>query len=398
MIENILLVLLVALLSAKLLGGLSQKIGLDSSIGELITGIVLGSFALNLIEARQIETFALLGSVLILFVAGLKQNDIAEVFEDKKAMQIGIVMLLATTAIMTAFFYFVLKMFGMQFSFIQSLVLGIAFAIIDIGVPAKIFISKGLIALPIGKITIRSAIINILAGLALFTIVTLFFNPSLVNVALKLVQIFLFVVITVLLVYFLSNISRFVFRLHVEEAEISLALVLVLALAYFSDLIGFSSVLGAFIAGAIVARLPYAETTSFSQKIKSLAFGLFIPLFFVWFGLEIDLGYILKNIGVVLLIFIVYALVRFAAMYAFMNKYKIKTKGLISSSMLSVDVESLVILLVATQLGIFIDDVPLSLFAPSVFLSTLIIVLLVAFFSRAELKKQKAFGKTEVKL
>ena len=390
MIENILLVLLIALLSAKLLGGLSQKIGLDSSIGELITGIVLGSFVLNLVEARQIETFALLGSVLILFVAGLKQNDIAEVFEDKKAMQIGIVMLLATTAIMTTFFYFALKIFNIEFSFMQSLVLGIAFAIIDIGVPAKIFISKGIITLPIGKITIRSAIVNILAGLALFTIVTLFFNPSWVSIALKLVQIFQFVVITVLLVFFLSSISRFVFRLHVEEAEISLALILVLALAYFSDLIGFSSVLGAFIAGTLVARLPYAETASFSQKIKSISFGLFIPLFFVWFGLEIDLGYILKNMGVVLMIFIVYISIRFAIMYSFMNKYKIKTKGLVSSSMLSVDVESLVILLVAAQLGIFVNDIPLSLFAPSVLFSTLVIVLLVAFFSRTELRRQKA--------
>ena len=386
MIENILLVLLVALLSAKLIGGLFNKIGLDSSIGELLTGIILGSFALNLIEAEKIEAFATLGSILILFVVGLKQRDIAGILKDKKAFKIGITLLFATTALMTLIFYNILKFFNIEFSLIQSIVLGTAFAIIDIGVPAKIFISNRMIKLPIGKITIRSAIINILLGLSLFTITTLFLKPNLANAALKLGKILLFVGITVCLIYFLSRISKFVIRLHVEEAELSLALILVLALAYFSDIIGFSSVLGAFIAGVIIAKTPFSETTSFSQKIKSLSFGLFVPLFFVWFGLEIDIGYIIKNVHIVLFIFIAYTLIRFLIMYAFMKKYKVKMAGVISSSMLSVDVESLVILLVSKQLGIFTNDIPLSLFAPSVFLSTLAIALFVPIFSRLESK------------
>ena len=101
MIENVLLVLLVVLVVAKLMGGLFQKIGLDSSIGELLTGVILGSYLLNLVDAEKIEPFALLGSILILFIAGLKQSDIQEMLEEKKAFHIGITLLFVTSILMS---------------------------------------------------------------------------------------------------------------------------------------------------------------------------------------------------------------------------------------------------------------------------------------------------------
>ena len=126
-------------------------------------------------------------------------------------------------------------------------------------------------------------------GLSFFTVITLFMNPLLEATILKVGGFLLFLGVAFGLVYFLSKITKFVLKMHIDESEFSLALVLVLALAYFTEVIGFSSVLGAFIAGVLVAKMPFADTRSFTDKIKSVSFGLFIPLFFVWFGLEIDL-------------------------------------------------------------------------------------------------------------
>ncbi len=394
MIQNILLILLVLILSAKIIGSIFEKIGLDSTIGELLTGIVLGSSMLNIVEAKSIESFAIIGSVLILFIAGMKQQDIEEIYKDKPAIKIGLTLLIVTATIMSLFFYFIPRYFGIDFNLLQAIILGLAFAIVDVGVPAKVLISKGLINLPVGKIAVRSSIINIITGLFLFTIVTLLVSPNLTDIAIKTIGILLFLVLTVVLVYSLSKISKFVMRLHIEEAEFSLALVLVLALAYITEVIGFSSVLGAFIAGVLVARMPFAETRSFSDKIKSISFGLFIPLFFVWFGLEINLVEIWKYVILAVLIFFVYTSTRFVITYTYMKKYNLKMPYLLSSLMLSLDVESLVILMVALQLGIFVTNIPLTLLAPSVFFSTVLIVLLVALFSKMEkeikLKKNKA--------
>lgn len=388
MIENILLALTVLILSAKLIGCLFERFGLDSSLGELLTGIIFGPSVLNLMHGKVIEPFAILGSVLILFLAGLKQRDIESLFHHKPAIKMGISLLVLTGVLMSAFFYYISPLFGVQLSIVQSLVLGLAFAIIDIGVPAKVLISKGLIGSPVGKITIHAAIINIIIGLFLFTLVTIFVKRDLFDAVFKFSGVFFFILITAFLVYGLAKLAKYAVRIHVEEAEFSLAITLVLALAYFTDAIGFSSVLGAFIAGVIIARMPFAETRSFLAKIESLSFGLFVPLFFVWFGLEIVLSEIFKHLALALLIFFTYIAIRFVIAFYYMKKYKLSMPALVSSSMLSVDVESLVILIVAMQLGIFSTDIALTLFAPSVFLSTLIIVVLVAVFSKLEQKRK----------
>ena len=382
MIENILLILLVLILAAKLIGALFEKIGLDSTLGELFTGVLFGPSLLNLIHAESIESFAIIGSILILFVAGMNQRDIGKIYKDKPSLHLGSALLLITSLLMGAFFYFVPKYFGIEFTIIQAGVMGLAFGIVDIGVPAKIFISKGLIRTPAAKIAIRSSIVNVILGLLIFTLLTLFINPVASSIILKLGGMFLFLLFTVMLVYLLTKISRFVSRIKIEEAEFSLAFVLVLALAYFTDVIGFSSVLGAFVAGVLITKAPFVETKSFTDKIKSVSFGLFVPLFFVWFGLEIHLSEIWKHIILAVLIFVSYATIRFLITWLYLKEKKMKKAELISSSMLSVDVESLVVLMLAMQLGIFVTEMPLTLFAPSVFFSTFFIVVFTGIFNK----------------
>jgi Kef-type K+ transport system membrane component KefB len=382
MIENILLILLIVLFVAKLMGALFEKLGLDSAVGELTTGLILGPSLLNWIHAESIEAFALIGSVLILFLAGMKQKDIDRVYSDRDAISLGLLLLIVVGIIMTAFFYYIPSYFSIQFTFFQALILGLAFAIVDVGLPAKILISKGLMGLPVAKVTIRSAIVNIIVGLLLFTIITLFVNVSAIAIATRIIGILLFIGLVFGLVHFFARISRFVTRLHIEEAEISLAFILILALAYITDLIGFSSVLGAFIAGVFISRTSFAETLSFSHKVKSISFGIFIPFFFVWFGLEINIFEIWNHIILAILIFLTYVISRFAITFSYMKRRGLKMPAMISSSMVSVDVESLVILIVALQLGIFTTDLPLNLFAPSVFFSTILIAVATSFFSR----------------
>ncbi len=290
---------------------------------------------------------------------------------------------------MSTFFYYIPRYFGIELSLLQAVVMGLAFAIVDIGVPAKVLLSKGILNMSAGRITLRSAIVNIIVGLLAFTVLSIFVDSNMSNIMIKGLGIVVFLVITVGLFYFFSKIAKFVIRFHIEEAEFTLAFLIVLGLAYLTEIIGFSSVLGAFIAGVLVAKLPFAETRSFSDKIKSISFGLFVPLFFIWFGLEINLAEIWEYLTLAVLIFVVYAGVRFIITYLYMKKYKFKMPGLISSSMLSVDIESLVILMIAIQIGIFTTSIPLTLFAPSVFFSTFFIVVLVAFFSKFEAKKHK---------
>ncbi len=382
MIDSLLLMLFVLILTAKIVGSILEKIGLDSSLGEIMTGILFGPSLFNLVTPSSIEPFAIIGSVLILFIAGMKEENIDEIIKDKQSRKIGLSLLFLTAFVMGAFFYLASPLFGFNFSMLQSLVLAIAFSIIDLGVPVKVLISKGLINQPIGRITIRSAVINLVVGLFMFTIVSMFLSFDIVNIMKTFINIAIFIAIIIFLMFFLTKVSKFVLKQHIEEAEFSLAILLVLFLAYLTEKIGFSSVLGAFIAGQLIGRTTFAETRSFSDKVKSLSFGLFIPLFFVWFGLSININDVLSNFSFAIIAFVLYVSVRFIITYLFMKHYNFEMPAVVSSSMLSVDIESLIVLIIATRIGVFSDSVPIVLFAPSVFLSTLLIVILVSAFSK----------------
>jgi len=380
MIENILLILLILLLGAKIVGTIFEKIGLDSTIGQLVVGIVLGPSVFNLIHPDSVEAFAIIGSILILFIAGLKQRGITEIYKDKPSLKMGLWLLVIPLVFMTVFFYFASSYFGITLTILQSLILALAFSIVDIGVPAKVMLQNRLINKPVGRIAVRSSIVNIIAGLLLFVIFTLFIDFNVTLISFRVVAIALFFLATVLLVYFLARIARFVRKLHIHEAEFSLAIILILALAYLTEIIGFTSVLGAFLAGVLISLVPFAETRSFSSKIESLSFGLFIPLFFVWFGLTVNLTEVWKHLGFAILIFLVYAIPRF--IITFVGARKMKERSVMSASMLSVDVESLVVIVVALQFGIFTTTTPLALFATVVVIGMFVHLVLTKFFSR----------------
>ena len=79
--------------------------------------------------------------------------------------------------------------------------------------------------------------------------------------------------------------------------------------------------------------------------------------------------------------------IRFVTTYIYLRRNKLQAPLLISSLTTSVDIESLIVLMIAINLGFFSDSLPLNLFAPSVLMSTILIVILVAIFSKKELKK-----------
>lgn len=87
-----------------------------------------------------------------------------------------------------------------------------------------------------------------------------------------------------------------------------LVVVLLLALA---SRVGLDLVLGAFIAGIIVKRLVADEAHSpLPQKVETVAYGFFIPIFFVVAGANLDVRGMMSNITLVLVLFVTLFLLR----------------------------------------------------------------------------------------
>ena len=85
--------------------------------------------------------------------------------------------------------------------------------------------------------------------------------------------------------------------------------------------LGFDGVLGAFIAGILTRRIvPRDEESPLELRIEAIAFGFFIPIFFVVSGANLDINSILKNPLPMVLAFVALFLVRALPQYVIYRK------------------------------------------------------------------------------
>ena len=391
-ISNVLLSLFTLLIVSVILGEIFERIKLDAVVGYLIAGLLLGPSVLNWISPHAIEDFAIIGAILILFLAGLKEQDASALYKNKRAMFLGVGVLVITFIVIFAFLMSPLMpwLSGKEYTFLQILFLALAFAVVDLGVPAKILLSKKLLNTEFGQTVLNGAVINVISGLTLLTIMTLFFSPGLETIAYKLLGVLAFMGLFIGLFWLVSRLGRYMVLLESEEIQFTLTFILVLVLAFLTETLGFSNILGAFLAGIIISRSYFAESKAFVEKFKAVSMGLFIPLFFGWFGLELvlwgEMG-IIANFGVALIFLGLSLIPKFISSFVICKFNKIKAPGLVSSTMLSLDVETLIILLLAVEIGVFPNKEILSVFAPAVLITTILVAVLVNLFLKFEKKE-----------
>ena len=76
---DLLLPLAVILVGARLVGRLSQRLGLPAVLGELLAGLVLGPSVLGWIEPNEVlKAVAEIGVLLLMFIAGLETDLVAD--------------------------------------------------------------------------------------------------------------------------------------------------------------------------------------------------------------------------------------------------------------------------------------------------------------------------------
>ncbi len=382
-LDEMLLVILLVLAMCFLLGELFSRLHLDSVVGYMIGGVILGPQVLNLINPELIGGFAEIGVLLIIFMSGMKVKRLRSIVEERTPLYFAL-------TIFTATFIGVLLFFFLKLSLSQALFAALAYSVVDLGVPAKILLSKKIFDKPYGKLILNTAITNIIFGLLILVVVTILFSGGKGALLINSIKFVSFAIIVLIARNIFAKFSRFLINLNIEQARLFISLILLIGLAYLSDALGLTSIIGAFLAGVIVAKGNYSERPSFMNQVDALASVFFVPLFFAWFGAEIDLVGVWNNLGISLTLLTLIMMIKFSVSYVLFKKNKQPMPGVAASSMLSLDVESMIILLIAVRIGVFQDNTMISIFAPMVPLTTVIVAVLVNIFGSMEMKNLAA--------
>jgi Kef-type K+ transport system membrane component KefB len=371
-----------------IVGEFFERIGLESILGYIFTGLIFGAGIRNLapyipviqqewaLSASSITGFATIGAVLILFQAGINENNVKEIFIHRKGLQLGSAILIGTFLLMFPMLFFFGQSILPYSGVLPMIFLALAYSLVDIAVPSKLMLNRGLLRKEIGSYTIKSSVINVSLGFLILTSLVIFSTSSIQSQIMKAASIFGFAAAFYILHEFVKELDEYVIMFEETEAQFAITFSLLLFMSYVTQTIGISSVLGAFFAGVLVSRSDFSESKSFQEKIKAISEGLFVPIFFAWFGLSLQIygsTGILANLSAAFFLYTLSTVSKIAIGYAVTKLHDMERPMMIAASLLSLDIETLVVLLIAVDLGILTEEI-LQIFAPSVLLTTLTII------------------------
>ncbi|MCG9792184.1 cation:proton antiporter [Flavobacterium algicola] len=296
------------ILTARLFGWIFKKIGQPTVIGEIIAGIVLGpslvgmyfpEFSAALFPAASLGNLKFLsqiGLILFMFVIGMELD--MKVLKNKasEAIVISHASIIIPFAMGIGLSYFVYDQFapvGVEFlSF--SLFMGIAMSITAFPVLARIVQERGIHKTRLGAIVITCAAADDITAWCLLAVVIAIvkagdFVGSLYVISLALVYV-------LAMIFIVKPFLKRIGDLYAEKENIGKPLIAIFFLilimsSYATEVIGIHALFGAFMMGAIMPDISKFRMI-FIEKIEDVAVILLLPLFFVFTGLNTQVGLI----------------------------------------------------------------------------------------------------------
>src|SRR6266704_2231591 len=292
---NLLVVAAVAV-AAPLAVGYLPRLRVPAVVLEIVGGIIIGPSVLGWVHVDlPVAILALFGLAFLLFLAGL-EIDVHQL--RGRLLRFAVLGYLVTLVLGYGA--------GASFTAVgwvsQPLLLAIARSATSLGLVVPVLKDAGQVRSEVGQSALAAASI---ADFAAIVLLSLFFSSSGGSTGSKVVVLGAFaglVAVTGLAVSGAARSMRLgqvLLRLQDTTAEIRVrfAVLLLVAFTALAERFGLESILGAFLAGAIVGLVDRdsASHPNFRTKLEAIGYGFLVPVFFVSSGVKLDLAGLLHS-------------------------------------------------------------------------------------------------------
>ncbi len=300
--------LAVLVVTAKIGGLLIQRLGQPPVLGELLVGIILGNLLPTLFGRTGIAfvrsdptllTLAEMGVLILLFDVGLEADLRALARVGWSSLLVALIGIVVPLLLGWGAARWLLP----ESTSLTHIFVGATLTATSVGITARVLKDLGVTQSREGQIVLGAAVIDDVLGLVVLAVVSGAVTaagtggPGLSVLAVSgiLVRAILFLAATVGLGHLLSGpIIRLAARSGQPGILLVFGLALCFSLAYGAELVGLAGIIGAFAAGLMLD--PYGEgvrarkeEATLSELMHPLS-SLFVPLFFVLMGIQVDLG------------------------------------------------------------------------------------------------------------
>lgn len=294
---------------------LSKRLGFGSVLGYLAAGIIIGPFGFRFIrDPEHILHFAELGVVFLLFIIGL------ELQPSRLWVLRRMVFGLGSAQVSLSAIVIGLLAWAYGFTPTAAAVTGLILALSSTAFVLQLLAEKKQLTTSHGRAAFSILLFQDLAVIPLIALLPLIgsrasggFNPLSVGIMLA--------AIAGLIIggrYLLRPILRIVAGTNMPEIFTATALLVVIGAALIMQLAGMSMVLGAFIAGMLLADSEYRH--ALEGDIAPFK-GLLLGLFFIAVGMSVNIGLLLQEPVTILLIVTVLMLAKAAVLFPLARKF-----------------------------------------------------------------------------
>jgi glutathione-regulated potassium-efflux system ancillary protein KefC len=261
----------------------AHRLGLGSVAGYLLAGIAIGPWGLKVVgDVKQIQAFAELGVVFLLFVIGLE-------LEPKRLWSMrGRLIKLGLSQVAGSIAAIGLLAFALGIDWRAGIVAGMALALSSTALALQPLTERGALSTQGGQGAFAILLFQDLAVIPMLALLPLLAAAgSRADFTWQDIAYPGAVVIsTLVLGHFLARpVFRHIARTRLREIFTAFALLLVLGIAVGFEAVGLSMALGAFLAGVLLAESEYRhEIEAAVEPFK----GLLLGLFFIAVGMGVD--------------------------------------------------------------------------------------------------------------
>ncbi len=276
----------VALIFGKIGDHLMERVELPGVLGEILMGMILGNLVyfglvspeyLTLHSSDTFEFLAKLGIIFLLFLGGLD----TEVEMLKKTGSIATVSTVLGVFVPLILGWFGLKLMGYPSR--EAFAGGILLTATSIGITVRVMMDLGVLRSEVGAASLSASVMDDFLGIAL--IIFAVGSGSVLGLISKMAV--FFIITGIVAWYTVDKYLRFAEWLHVEKGVLAMVLALMFLFSALAQHWFDAAIEGAFMAGIVLSRLP--EGKKLMEEIKSIAYGLVVPIFFVYTGAMLDL-------------------------------------------------------------------------------------------------------------
>lgn len=372
---DVILTIGIILILIKLIGEVFERISLPSIFGEIILGIILGPI-LGLIiistddgtlthSAAAIKLLGEIGIIFLLFFIGFEKIELERFTGSIKRS-------LPTAILGTIFPFFGGFLAAIIFSstiFHQSssingpLLVGLAMSATSLGISLRTLIDMKYLTTAAGSTIIIAAVASEFIGLIILSIVMGIVQTGNISFF-TIIIVFLEVSGFGLLIFLASKyifpwLSRLIDRMIVEEANFAIIIGILFMLAYLTERMGLSAIVGAFLFGISISMIPRFKTETMSYRISGISNGFFVPFFFFNIGLLFDFKAI-ANVGLfggVLVLLTIISQVIGGFIGGKIGRFNLRDSLVIGIALIPRNEMTLVIASVGLNMGILTKDI-----------------------------------------